>query len=79
VPPRRGGLGLADVASMASARCHATATPSAWQQSTRLAREPRGSFAKADLRGITHEERLRERVRSIIQTPLCFCYLLVPI
>ena len=37
------------------------------------------SIAQADLRGITHEERLRERVRSFIQTPLRFCYLLVPI
>ena len=58
---------------------HRDAVGVAARKSTRLAREPRGSSAKADLRGITHEERLRKRVRSFIQTSLCFCYLLVPI
>ena len=58
---------------------HRNAVGVAARESTRLAREPRGISAKADLRGITHEERLRERVRSFIQTPLCFRYLLVPI
>ena len=58
---------------------HRDAVGVATRESTRVAREPRGSSTKSDLRGITHEERLHERVRSFIQTPLCFRYLLVPI
>ena len=58
---------------------HRDAVGVAARQSARLAREPCGSSAGADLRGITDKERLRERVRSFIQTPLRFRYLLVPI